>query len=223
MLASSNRLINVAGPELRNTGKGGTTFGGEFATPADEVAGAFEAAAREVAGFAVEACCSYDTRVTCQNPGFVHPEDGGRYGFGRLATADRFPCLPSRWPPVAVLPAIPSAADLALWLGTPGDLDGVVVYMDPPYQATTGYLHSLSRADVVRHALDFDALGAHVAVSEACELPELMSAGWHGADITGGRKGQKRTFSKQQGEYLTMNRPGRYVVAQQIGLFAVSA
>jgi hypothetical protein len=153
-------------------------------------------------------------------------EDGsGRWVVSQDGVAGAYTAasLASRWPPVAVLPAIPSAADLALWLGTPGDLDGVVVYMDPPYQATTGYLHSLSRADVVRHALDFDALGAHVAVSEACELPELMSAGWHGADITGGRKGQKRTFSKQQGEYLTMNRPGRYVVAQQIGLFAAGA
>lgn len=181
-IASANRLINVAGPDLRNTGKGGTTFGGaEFATPAGDVAGAFEVAA-------------YST-----------------------------PAMASSWPPVAVLPRIPSAADLALWLGTPGDLDGVVVYMDPPYVDTTGYLHDLGRADVVRHALDFAGMGAHVAISEAVALPELMALGWYASEITGGRKGQKRTFSKQQGEYLTMNREPAYVVPTQAGLFACAS
>ena len=173
-----------------------------------------------MAGFAVEACCSYDTRVNVQDSGFIHPEDGGRYGAGRLATADRFPRIVSNWPPVAVLPRIPTADTLSTMLGTPGDLDGVVVYMDPPYLDTTGYLHRLGRDAVVSHAIDFASVGAHVAISEAVALPELMALGWFAADITGGRKGQKRTFSKQQREMLTMNRPGRYVVAEQVAMFA---
>lgn len=43
------------------------------------------------------------------------------------------------------------------------------------------------------------------------------------AGLTGGRKGQKRTFSKQQGEYLTMNREPAYVVPTQAGLFACAS
>jgi hypothetical protein len=42
-IVASNRLINMSGPALMNTGKGGTTFGGqEFATPVGDVAAAFE-------------------------------------------------------------------------------------------------------------------------------------------------------------------------------------
>lgn len=174
-IVASNRLIHVAGPELRNTGVSGTTFGGaEFATPAADVAEGFERVGVSIA---------------------------------------------SRWPPVAVLPAIPSAADVAAWLGTPGDLDGVVVLSDPPYQNTTGYAHDLPRADVVRHALDFATLGAVVCVCEQEPIPELMAAGWYEARITNGRKGQRRTFSRQSEEYLTINRPPHSIVAEQIGMF----
>ena len=44
--------------------------------------------------------------------------------------------------------------------------------------------------------------GALVCVSEAepLDLP-----GWHHVEITGERRGQKRTFSKQQTEWLTMS------------------
>jgi len=211
MLASSNRLINVAGPDLRNTGKGGTTFGGaEFATPAGDVAGSFE----EVAAWVVSSTWSYEQGNVAT--GFVGPGDRRQ---DTTATATARLAARSNWHPVAVLPRIPSADTLSAMLGTPGDLDGVVVYMDPPYLDTTGYLHTLGRDAVVSHAIDFASMGAHVAISEAVALPELMALGWYSADITGGRKGQKRTFSKQQREILTMNRPGAYVVAQQVGLF----
>ena len=196
--------------------------GAEFATPAGDVAGAFEIAAHS---FLHQGSFGYKgPEAGIGRPEGMEAHD--THGAIRPVTAilgDSFPRIASSWPTVAVLPRIPSAADLALWLGTPGDLDGVVVYMDPPYLDTTGYLHDLGRADVVRHALDFASMGAHVAISEAVALPELMALGWHVADITGGRKGQKRTFSKQQGEYLTMNREPAYVVPAQAGLFACAS
>jgi hypothetical protein len=132
---------------------------------------------------------------------------------------DSFPRIVSNWPFVSVLPRIPSGADLSALLGTPGDLDGVVVYMDPPYVNTTGYLHDLGRGAVIGHALDLSSLGATVAISEAEAIPELVAAGWYVADLTEGRKGQKRTFSKQQREYLTMTTEPRYIIPEQVGLF----
>lgn len=81
---------------------------------------------------------------------------------------------------------------------------GSVVYIDPPYVGTTGYGHHLPRSEVValamRHA---DHL---VMVSEAEPVAELVALGWHAVDITEARVGQKRTFSKQQREWVTMNR-----------------
>jgi hypothetical protein len=123
------------------------------------------------------------------------------------------------WPPVLVLPAIPEAADVAAWMGTPGDLEDCVVYMDPPYAGTTGYAATLSRDQVVRHARAYAEIGAVVAISEA----EVVIAEWDAVEITGGRRGQKRTFSKQQAEWLTMNREPAHRVAVQAGLFAVGA
>lgn len=181
MLASSNPLINMAGPNLMNTGKGGTCFGGDFATPAADLADRFERVAADVAGWPA--------------------------------------ALASSWPSVAVLPRIPTGANLSAMLETPGDLEGVVCYMDPPYLNTTGYLHDLGRAEVIRHALDLSRLGATVAISEAEAIPELVAVGWHVADLTAGRKGQKRTFSRQQREYLTMTGQPRYVIPEQVGMF----
>jgi len=123
------------------------------------------------------------------------------------------------WPPVVVLPTIPEAADVAAWMRTPGDLEDCVVYMDPPYAGTTGYAATLSRDQVVRHARAYAELGAVVAISEA----EVVIPEWDAVEITAGRKGQKRTFSKQQAEWLTMNRAPAHRVAVQAGLFAVGA
>lgn len=144
------------------------------------------------------------------------------YGF-RPALAslrDSFPRLAEyAWPPVRVSPRIPAAAEVAAAIGTPGDLSGCVVYMDPPYAGTTGYTADLSRAEVVEHALDFANLGATVAISEAEAIPDLVRSGWHSVEITGGRLGQKRTFSKQQREIITMNKPPQYTVPTQSSLF----
>jgi hypothetical protein len=120
------------------------------------------------------------------------------------------------WPPVAVLAAIPEPATVAAMLGTPGDLSGCVVYADPPYAGTTGYAHDLPRAEVVRYCLAYAAMGATVCVSEQEAIPDLVAAGWHATEITHDRAGAKRTFSKQQAEWLTMSRTPR---RRQIGLF----
>ena len=47
-----------------------------------------------------------------------------------------------------------------------------------------------------------------------------MAEGWHSLDITSTRIGQKRTFSKQQSEWLTMSQPPKWTPAEQLGLFA---
>ena len=227
-LAASNRLINIGGPTLENTGKGGTTFGGEaFATPARETAEGFERLAANVAAHA-----------------FVHQGSfqykGEDYGIGRpegmeahdthgairpvsAILADSFPRMASGWPSVAVLPSIPTAAELSAMLGTPGDLDGVVYYADPPYANTTGYAASLPREAVVRAALDAAAMGALVMVSEAVAVGELVAHGWHAVDIGHTRRGQKRTFGKTVTEWVTMSRAPVHVHARQVGLFLATA
>lgn len=215
-IVASNRLIHVAGDALMNTGNGGTTFGGaEFATPAGDVAGALE----RLAGWVWEqGHASPDGRLAAQ---YLNPDgnaDGSWKAPPRAWLPHRCDRLASRWPPVAVLRTIPAAADVARWLGTPGDLSGCVVYCDPPYLGTTGYAHDLGRDEVIAIARDYDALGAVVCISEA----EPAIEGWHAAEITGGRKGQKRTFSKQQREWLTMNRAPASTVAVQVGLFGAA-
>ena len=171
MIAASNRLICVSGPDLMNTGDGGTRFGGEFATEPVTVAAGMEATV-----------CS--------------------------------------WPIVRVSLAIPSAAEVSAAIGTPGDLEGCVVYSDPPYINTTGYGHDLPRAAVVEMALEFAAMGATVAISEQAPISELD--GWESVEISEGRVGQKRTFSAQKREYLTMNRTPGFTIAKQSTLFGAS-
>ena len=90
-----------------------------------------------------------------------------------------------------------------------------VVYIDPPYQGTTGYAHDLTRDEVIALAQLWSDAGAAVYISEAepIDLP-----GWHQVNITGCRVGQKRTFSKQQAEYITCNQPPAWVPAEQVHL-----
>jgi hypothetical protein len=93
---------------------------------------------------------------------------------------------------------------------------GCVVYMDPPYQGTTGYANDLPRAQVLALAMKWSQAGAAVYISEAVPLD---LPGWHHIDIAGERKGQKRTFSKQQREVITCNVPPAWVPAVQGVLF----
>lgn len=76
-----------------------------------------------------------------------------------------------------------------------------------PASKTTGYANDLPRPEVVALARRWQAAGATVCISEAEPIPELVADGWHAVDITHTRKGQRRTFSKQQAEWLTMSRP----------------
>jgi len=96
---------------------------------------------------------------------------------------------------------------------------GSVVVIDPPYVGTTGYGHDLPREAVVEMARTWKAAGALVCICEQEPLPALMAEGWHALDITSTRKGQKRTFSKQQAEWLTMSEPPKWTPAEQLGLF----
>jgi hypothetical protein len=124
------------------------------------------------------------------------------------ATGGRQPglleALPPRFSRLGSIPAL--ITDDARPL-EPVDLPpGTVAYMDPPYQGTTPYAHLLPREDVVSMARKWADAGALVCISEAEPIPELMAEGWHAVDITGERVGQKRTFSKQQREFLTLSR-----------------
>jgi hypothetical protein len=93
---------------------------------------------------------------------------------------------------------------------------GCVVYIDPPYEGTTGYADDLPRAQVLALAMQWAQAGAAVYISEAVPLD---LPGWHHIDIAGERKGQKRTFSKQQREVITCNVPPAWVPAVQGVLF----
>ena len=98
---------------------------------------------------------------------------------------------------------------------------GTVAILDPPYQGTTPYAHDLPRADVVAIARRWAAAGALVMVCEQEPIPELLADGWVYRDIAHARRGQSRTFSKQQREVVTMNRAPVHVPAEQVGLFGV--
>jgi hypothetical protein len=169
---------------------------------------------REVARWAVVQARTYGQAVAFGPGGgttYMQPAaDGGRCG-PTAAT------LPARFMAHGLLPA--TIADDARPI-EPGTLPpGTVAYMDPPYQGTTGYAADLGRAEVVALARRWDAAGAVVCISEAEPIPELVADGWHAVEITGARVGQKRTFSKQQAEWLTLNRPPAWTVPVQTGLF----
>lgn len=83
--------------------------------------------------------------------------------------------------------------------------DGSLVFIDPPYVDTTGYAHDLDRPAVVRLAQQWAAAGARVMISEAVPIEALVACGWHAVEVSAMRVGQKRTFSKQQREWVTMS------------------
>jgi len=114
------------------------------------------------------------------------------------------------WPPTIVSNADVSTVE-------PGTLpEGTVCYMDPPYANTTGYQAKLPREKVLEVAQRWADAGATVCVSEAEPLP---LPGWHHVEITECRVGQRRTFSKQKREWLTLNRAPAWVPGKQGDLF----
>ena len=134
---------------------------------------------------------------------------------------------------IAATPAFPP---LAVWQGTadtlslPADLSGWTIYADPPYlgdgsRKITGYPHgTCSRETVLRLAREWSDRGAVVGISECVGLAGALGAGWHEVEITHGRRGQKRTFSVQNEEWLTMNTPPQHAPHRgQVGLFVQTA
>jgi len=120
--------------------------------------------------------------------------------------------------------ALPTFPPLACWQGRaedmalPDDLTGWVILADPPYQNTSGYPHGdCDRATVLRLVQGWSDRGAVVAV---CEAEPLDLPGWDVVRIDHARVGAKRTFSRQQSEYLTLNRKSSHVPPLQVGLFA---
>lgn len=223
MIVASNRLINVSGPDLRNTGKGGTTFGGtEFATSAAEVAAGFERGAsswpptaitsraptaEEVAGWAFLVGNSWKSEGDhWKDPSeYVKAIHGTEACLSAGQAAERFGAL-------AEVSTRPTET-------TPGvDLEGCVIYQDWPYRNTTPYAHDLARAEQVRLALEYAAAGALVVLSEATPYEELTALGWEAVNIGGERRGQKRTFGATE-EWLTMSSPPVNRPRIQVGLF----
>ena len=219
-IVTSNRLINVEPETWTNTGEGGSTHGGEaFATGAEELARGMEGVSpREVARWSQVVSANEliplgsDLRntgaggSTCADP---------RHGFHTTAAvlSDRMAGRGlSSWPPVTV------TDDGRKLFKVP---EGAIVYIDPPYQGTTGYGADLGRDEVVTLARSWARRGAVVCISEAEPIPELVEDGWHNVEITRCRKGQKRTFSKQQREFLTLNRAPAWRPAEQQTLFGM--
>jgi len=122
---------------------------------------------------------------------------------------------------IDALPHLPaSILPDALPLHPPQLPEGTVVYADPSYVGTTSYADNLSRADVVMLARRWHTAGARVVISEAEPIPELIEAGWYAVEITDHRRGQKRTFSKQTTEFLTLSHPpADDLQPRQAGLF----
>ena len=127
------------------------------------------------------------------------------------------PGLLSRFVDAPTLPA--TITDDARKVEPPQLPAGTVAYMDPPYLGTTGYSHSLGRGAVLELARKWEAAGALVCISEAEPIHALVEDGWFVVEITGERKGQKRTFSKQQREFLTLSRKPAWKPAVQGQLF----
>jgi hypothetical protein len=212
-LTTANRLIPATwvDGQWRNTGDGGTTFGGaEFCTPAVDLAEKFEASVgdmpatveadarrvdpREVARWVLSEGWGGLAGNAFNGPG-CHPSHSGSRTYDTMASrADALPTLPATITPDAR--GIEPGPDLP---------PGTVAYMDPPYVGTTGYGHDLPRSEVVALARRWAAAGATVAISEAEPIADLVAEGWHAVRIDGERKGQARTFSKQKDEWLTLS------------------
>ena len=121
----------------------------------------------------------------------------------------------SRIPNLPPIPALVS--NLPAEQYQPMEFEGRrVIYIDPPYQDTTGYRHKFPREAVIQVAERWFRAGWEVVISEA---EPIDIEGWYHVDISGERTGQKRTFSKQQTEWLTMSIKPEWKPSTQMGLF----
>jgi hypothetical protein len=166
---------------------------------------------REVARWAVRAGWAFEQGNI--RTGFAGP--GGTSGDGRPGCVERA----QRFDDLAALPALIHPDARAVDPG-PALPPGTVAYLDGPYENTTPYANLLPRSEQVALARRWAAAGAVVCISEAEAIPDLVAEGWHAVRIDGERVGQRRTFSKQQAEWLTLNRPPAWRPSVQGGLFA---
>lgn len=236
-LLSSNRLIPATWStdgRWVNTARdggpgtvGGCSFGGaDFCTGIEQLAesvldcpavpATIAPDARKVDPREVARWCSIAQRSIYNGkhsgPCFVPPEPVGG-GHTRYALASPAPAIEQT-------PNLPATITPdARTIHPPEMPPGVVAYMDPPYQNTTKYAHDLPRSEVVDLARRWQSAGATVCISEAEPIPELVADGWHAVDITNTRKGQRRTFSKQQAEWLTLSREPAWRPSVQGSLF----
>jgi hypothetical protein len=230
VIQSSNTMI-VLDENWRNAGEGGSTFyrrddprrcaeplAGVDTLPAAIATDARQVDPREVARWIHLTCQAYDSAKASREGWsaggcflYAH-RDTGSLRYPPEGTAGRVDDLP------VPLPALihPDAREV-----DPGPClpPGTVAYMDPPYVGTTGYASDLPRADVVALARRWAAAGAVVCISEAEPIPELVAEGWNAVRIDGERVGQRRTFSRQQAEWLTLNRAPAWVPSVQGALF----
>jgi hypothetical protein len=238
-ITASNRLINVAWNDAEgrwaNTGAGGTTFGGaEFCTPCARTADAFDATPGDVPATIHPDARTVDPREVARwahmmGVGVLGKDPSAGFGgwgrpfkvAGEVVSEIRQHGHPDVLAPaLAALPTLPATiAPDARDLHPPALPPGTICYMDPPYVGTTGYASDLPRSEVVTLARRWQAAGARVCISEAEPLPELVADGWHAVRIDGERVGQKRTFSRQQAEYLTLSHPPAWRPSVQAGLF----
>ena len=184
----------------------GNPDGSWKAPPRDWLASRVEAVARWLV------CGAWAYRKGAPDSGFNPGVESGD-SWGKDSTAEGLAERVASWPtPVRAFHGS------ALEVPIPEDcgFDEVFCYIDPPYQDTTGYQHDLPREDVITLARRWSDAGAVVCISEAVPI-EIQ--GWHHVEITSERKGQKRTFSRQQGEWLTMNREPAWRPSVQVGLF----
>ena len=245
-IVASNRLINTAWSDAEgrwiNTGHGGATFGGPtFASPPERTADGLDAAPADLSAVVAPDAREVDPREVARWAALQDMSLNGKgvaAGLGALMT----PVGTAAWSrhargeavnwkqchgPGPLLPKVEAMPHLAAALIHPDarDIDppalppGTVVYLDPSYVGTSGYADNLSRPDVVTLARRWAEAGATVAISEAEQLPELTAEGWYSVEITSARVGQKRTFSKQQAEWLTINRRPLWVPPVQGSLF----
>ena len=224
-LLTANRLINLDPSTWRNTGAGGTTHGGEeFCTAIEPLAASVEGVRSDLDATVCDDARQVDPREVartltvwgmCYRQG--DPDSGGPVLPGSRFTDSRPEAVAARL--FGGLPG--TVCDDARRVDPPTLPPGVVVYMDPPYQDTTGYAHDLPRSQVVELAERWAAAGATVAISETVGLSADLTGDWFEVDITGERRGQKRTFSKQQREIVTLNRAPAWRPSVQGSLFAL--
>lgn len=239
-ILTANRLVNPDPETWQNTGRGGYRHGGsDFCTPAVDLAARFADAVevpgaavvddaravdpREVARWSLIQANEWRGNAVIERDGALWAMAGevGRTILRRVQMVDgRDLSLQNLSDQFCATPDPPAIiTDDARAVDPPQLPPRVVVYIDPPYVNTTGYAHAFPRSEWLPVVRRWVEAGALVVVSEAEPIPELMAEGWHAVEITGERKGQKRTFSKQQREWLTMSRAPAWKPSEQMGLF----